>query len=179
MASVNHVFKPAVRRRAVKKQNTGMQRTMQAFHMQTKLPTSKMPDCLGATLRAGVRTEKENISGWAGGLVCSCKNEKQIAQGQCSNLQSRPHLWLRMLLSLLPTSSIRTSIQRTGVQTGCRSQGSQKAKHKHAKDNVGIPHADQAANVKDPRLPGCDAPCQCTHGKRQYLRMGGWACLFM
>ena len=71
-----------------------MQRTMQAFHMQTKLPTSKIPDCLGATLRGSVRTEKDKISGWEGGPVCSCKNEKQTAQGQSSNLQSRLQLWL-------------------------------------------------------------------------------------
>ena len=41
-----------------------------------------------------------------------------------------------------------------------------------AKDVSGIPHADQAANVKDPRLPGCDAQCQCTHGKDE---ISGWA----
>ena len=70
-----------------------MQRTMQAFHMQTKLPTSKILDFLGATLRAKVRTEKDKISGWAGGPVCSCKNQKQTAHGKGSNLLSRLQLW--------------------------------------------------------------------------------------
>ena len=52
------------------KQHTSMQRTMQAFHMQTELPTSKIPDCLDATLRATVHTKKDKISGWAGGPLC-------------------------------------------------------------------------------------------------------------
>ena len=47
-----------------------------------------------------------------------------------------------------------------------------KAAHMQAKDGSGIPHADQAANVRDPRLPGCDALCQCTHGKD---KISGWA----
>ena len=35
-----------------------------------------------------------------------------------------------------------------------------------AKDVSGIPHADQAANVKDPRLPGRDAPYRWCRGFR-------------
>ena len=42
---------------------------------------------------------------------------------------------------------------------------------KHRTNRHCIPHADQAANVIDPRLPGCDAPCQCTHGKDKF---SGW-----
>ena len=52
-----------------------------------------------------------------------------------------------MLLFLQPTASIRTSIQRTGVQTGCRSQGRQMHQQKQAQETRHcIPHADQAAN---------------------------------
>ena len=64
------------------------------------------------------------------------------------------------------------------VQTGCRSQGSQ-MQHisKHRTNRHCIPHADQAANVKYPRMPGCDAPCQCTHGKDKISgRVGGPVC---
>ena len=47
--------------------DTGMQRSIHAIHMQTKLPTSKIPYCLGATLRANVRTEKtKSPGGWEG-----------------------------------------------------------------------------------------------------------------
>ena len=43
-----------------------------------------------------------------------------------------------MLLSLQPTASIRTSIQRTGVQTGCRSQGRQMQQQKQAQDEQAL-----------------------------------------
>ena len=45
-----------------------MHRSMQAFHMQTKLPTSKTTDCLGATLRASMyaRIETKSPGGRAG-----------------------------------------------------------------------------------------------------------------
>ena len=50
---------------AATKASTG--RTGIAFHLQTKLPTSIAPNCLGATLRASVRTEKtKSLGGWAG-----------------------------------------------------------------------------------------------------------------
>ena len=50
------------------RQNTGKHWTVQAFHMQTKLPTSNVPDCLGATLRASMYARKKTKSpgGWAG-----------------------------------------------------------------------------------------------------------------
>ena len=143
-----YVFKPAVGRRAVQcstKASTG--RTGIAFHMQTKLPTSHIPGCLGATLLASVRTEKTNSLGvWAGlSAHVKMKNRLHSAKGATCSLELRSRRIL--LLSLLPTASIRTSIQRTGVQTGCRSQGSRmKHKSKHRRNRHCIPHADQATN---------------------------------
>ena len=141
-------FKPAVVRTANKcstKASTG--RTGIALHMQTKLPTSNIPDRQGVTLRASVRTEKtKSPGGWVGlSAHVKVKNGLHIAKrATCSS-----ELWSRqkMLFSLLPTASIRTSIQRTGVQTGCRSQGRQmQHKSKHRTNRHCIPHADQAAN---------------------------------
>ena len=43
-----------------------------------------------------------------------------------------------MLLSLQPTASIRTSIQRTGVQKGCRSQARQMQQQKQAQDEQAL-----------------------------------------
>ena len=74
--------------------------------MQTKLPTSNIPDCLGATLRASVRTEKtKSPGGWAGlSAHVKIKTRLHNAKGAiCSpELRSRRIL----LLSLLPTASI-------------------------------------------------------------------------
>ena len=107
----------------------------------------KGPSCTGATLRASVRTEKTNSPGGRVVLFAHVimKNRLHSAIGAtcCSELQSRR----RLLLSLLPTASIRTSIQRTGVQTSCRSQGIQMQHTCKGRTNRHcIPHADQAAN---------------------------------
>ena len=70
---------------AATKASTG--RTGIAFHMQTKLPPSITPDCLGATVRASVHTEKTKSPGGWRGLSAHVKNEKQTAQCKGSNLQ--------------------------------------------------------------------------------------------
>ena len=71
---------------AATKASTG--RTGIAFHIQTKLPTSNTRDCLGATLRASVRTEKtKSPGGWAGlSAHVKMKNRLHIAKGAtCSS----------------------------------------------------------------------------------------------
>ena len=71
---------------AATKASTG--RTGIAFHIQTKLPTSNTRDCLGATLRASVRTEKtKSPGGWAGlSAHEKMKNRLHIAKGPtCSS----------------------------------------------------------------------------------------------
>ena len=71
---------------AATKASTG--RTGIAFHIQTKLPTSNTRDCLGATLRASVRTEKtKSPGGWAGlSAHEKMKNRLHIAKGAtCSS----------------------------------------------------------------------------------------------
>ena len=66
----------AGQKNAATKASTG--RTGIAFHMQTKLPTSISPDCLGATLCASVRTEKtKSPGGWAG-LFAHVKMENRL-----------------------------------------------------------------------------------------------------
>ena len=94
--------------------------------MQTKLPTSKIPECLGATLRASVRTEKTKSPGGRVGLSAHVKMRNRLHKEKEATCSPELQSWRRLLLSLLPTASIRTSIQRTGVQTVCRWQGSQK-----------------------------------------------------
>ena len=104
----------------------------------------RLPD---ATLRASVRKEKtKSPGGWAGlSAHVKMKNRLHSAKGAaCSSvLRSRQ----KMLLPLQPTASIRTSIQRTGVQTGCRSPGRHmQHESKHRTNRRCIPHADQSAN---------------------------------
>ena len=126
----------AGRTNAATKASTG--RTGIAFHMQTKLPTSITPDCLGATLRSSVRTEKtKSPGGWAC-LSAHVKMKNRLHSAKGATCSSR--LWSRqiMLMSVQPTASIRTSIQRTGVQTGCRSQGRQMQQQKLAQDEQAL-----------------------------------------
>ena len=89
---------------------------------------------------------KDKISGWAGGPVCSCKNEKQTAHGKGSNVQSRTTA-MAVTAAVPATDSLHQNFN-----TACRGSnrlsvaGQSKAAHMQAKDVTGIPHADQTAN---------------------------------
>ena len=124
-----------------------MHRTMQAFHMQTKLPTSNIPDFLGATLRASMYAQKKTKSaGGRAGLSAHVKLKNTLHTDNAQTCSPDYSSGCGCCGPCLPTSSVSTRIQSTSVQSSCRTQGRQEAKQRHAQDDAGIPHADQAAN---------------------------------
>ena len=101
----------------------------------------------------GVRVEcthrKDKISGWVGGPVCSCKNEKQTAHCKGSNLQLITYGQDRQCCcprNRKPPSELQYSVQgfkRAVVRRADKCSN----KSKHRTNRHCIPHADQAANL--------------------------------